>query len=274
MNTQGSSGGAGGGVALRLLSYNVQVGIAAKGFRDYLLSGWKHILPSSRRLDNLHRIARMISGFDIVGLQEIDGGSLRSGYINHADYLAREAGFPHWFDKTNRKLWKVARHSMGILSRYAPNRIESHVLPARLPGRGALAVSFGNPEDPLVLIMAHLSLGRKARRDQMEYLSAIMSGYDNVILMGDLNCSAQSREMSRFLSQTGLCMPYSDLQTYPSWNPRRHLDHILVSPGIRVHEVKVLKCPFSDHLPMTMEVTVPRNVLMCPGREWLNEAAA
>jgi endonuclease/exonuclease/phosphatase family metal-dependent hydrolase len=274
MNTASTSSDVAESITLRLLSYNIQVGIAATGFRDYVLSGWKHILPCSQRLVNLHRIARMISDFDVVGLQELDGGSLRSGYINHAEFLAHEARFPHWFDKTNRKLWKVARHSMGMLSRYAPIRIDSHELPARLPGRGALSVSFGNPEDPLVLIMAHLSLSRSARRVQMEYLGGIMSGYRNVIFMGDLNCSPQSRELSRFLGETGLSMPYSNLFTYPSWNPTKHLDHILVSPGICVGSVKVLECPFSDHLPMTMEVTLSPNVLMPGSREWLEGAAA
>lgn len=125
------------GFKLRLLSYNIQVGISAAGFRDYVLHGWKHILPCPQRLKNLHRIARVIRDFDVVGLQELDSGSLRSGFINHAEYLAREAEFPHWFDKTNRKLWKVARHSMGLLSKYAPISISRHDLPARVPGRGS-----------------------------------------------------------------------------------------------------------------------------------------
>jgi len=252
------------GFKLRLLSYNIQVGISAAGFRDYVLHGWKHILPCPQRLKNLHRIARVIRDFDVVGLQELDSGSLRSGFINHAEYLAREAEFPHWFDKTNRKLWKVARHSMGLLSKYAPISISRHDLPARVPGRGALVVCFGNPEDPLVLVLVHLSLSRSARCFQMEYLGELVRGYNHVILMGDLNSGAESLELLRFLRETNLRMPYSNLFTYPSWKPRKHLDHILVSPSIRIGSVKVLNYPLSDHLPITMEVSLPEDVMM-PG---------
>lgn len=262
------------GLRLRLLSYNIQVGIAAAGFRDYVFHGWKHLLPCTQRLNNLHRIARMIRGFDMVGLQELDSGSLRSGFINHAEYLAREAKFPHWCDKTNRKLWKVARHSMGLLSKYAPTGISRHDLPARLPGRGALMVSFGNRENPLVLVLAHLSLSRSARCFQMEYLSGLIRGYKHVILMGDLNCSPDSRELSRFLHETNLCMPYSDLFTYPSWNPKKNLDHILVSPTITTGPVEVLNYALSDHLPITMEITLPMEVLPPGGSAcWKTEAA-
>ncbi|MDX9762501.1 MAG: endonuclease/exonuclease/phosphatase family protein [Desulfomonilia bacterium] len=262
------------GIRLRLLSYNIQVGIAAAGFSDYVFHGWEHLLPSTQRIRNLHRIARMIRDFDIVGLQELDSGSLRSGFINHAEYLAREAKFPHWCDKTNRKLWKVARHSMGLLSKYAPIGISRHELPARLPGRGALVARFGSPENPLVLVLAHLSLSRSARCFQMEYLSELIRDCRHVILMGDLNCSPNSRELSRFLCETSLCMPYPELFTYPSWNPKKHLDHILVSPTIATGPVEVLNYSLSDHLPITMEVSLPEEVLLPGGSEGRKTQAA
>src|SRR3989344_1166165 len=73
---------------LKLLSYNIQAGIAAHSYRHYMTHSWKHVLPCSKRLDNLSRIATLIGGFDIVGLQEVDGGSLRSGFINQTEFLA------------------------------------------------------------------------------------------------------------------------------------------------------------------------------------------
>ncbi|MBN2299383.1 MAG: hypothetical protein JXM72_12355, partial [Deltaproteobacteria bacterium] len=59
---------------LRLLSYNIQVGIPSKRYRDYVTHGWKHLLPHRERHQNLSRIARMIKDFDVVGLQELDSG--------------------------------------------------------------------------------------------------------------------------------------------------------------------------------------------------------
>src|SRR3989344_3439542 len=95
---------------LKLLSYNIQAGIATNGYRHYLTHSWKHLLPCPKRLDNLSRIASLIGGFDIVGLQEVDAGSLRSGFINQTEFLAIEGRFPYWYDQTNRNLGKFAQH--------------------------------------------------------------------------------------------------------------------------------------------------------------------
>ncbi len=259
---------------LRLLSYNIQVGITATRYRDYIFHSWKHFLPYRNRMNNLKRIARMIKDFDVVGLQELDSGSLRSGFINHAEYLAKMAEFPHWYDKTNRTLWKVARHSIGLLSKYAPIRISRHNLPARVPGRSALMVQYGNQEDPLVLVLAHLSLSRKARIVQMEYVSELVRKYNHVVLMGDLNCGCDSSELSTFLKDADLRMPYSDLLTYPSWKPRKHIDHILVSPSIEIKSVQVLNCMISDHLPIAMEISLPENVFLPMGGRYNKIKAA
>jgi endonuclease/exonuclease/phosphatase family metal-dependent hydrolase len=259
---------------LRLLSYNIQVGIAAAGYRDYIFHGWKHILPHRDRNINLHRIARMIAKFDMVGLLELDSGSLRSGYLNHAEYLAKEGRFPHWYDKVNRSWWSIARHSMGFLSRYEPIEVTRYSLPSRMPGRSALKICYGNRDNPLVLVLVHLSLSRNARLHQMEFVSEIVRGYNHVILMGDMNCSSESRELAMLLGDTKLCMPSSNLYTYPSWNPKRHIDHILVSPSIRINSVEVLNYPLSDHLPISMDVTLPDNVLLPTGGRYVTRKAA
>jgi endonuclease/exonuclease/phosphatase family metal-dependent hydrolase len=247
---------------LRLLSYNIQLGIPARRYRDYVMHSWKHLLPYRNRHHNLSRIAHMIKGFDIVGLQELDSGSIRSGFVNHAEFLANKAGFPHWYDKTNRHWGKVARHSMGVLSKYASTGIQKYNLPGRVSGRGALIVHFGDRHDPLALVLAHLSLSRNARKQQIEFMCELVKEYNHVILMGDLNCGADSEEIEMLLEKTTLTMPYSDLLTYPSWNPRIHLDHILISKSIGIHDVKVLEYPLSDHLPIAMEVSVPQHVFM------------
>src|SRR3989344_8434497 len=75
---------------LRFLSYNIQIGIATSRYRQYLTHSWKHVLPSTQRLGNLDRIARPVRGSDIVGLQEVDAGSLRSRYTNQTEYFAMQ----------------------------------------------------------------------------------------------------------------------------------------------------------------------------------------
>jgi endonuclease/exonuclease/phosphatase family metal-dependent hydrolase len=51
-----------------------------------------------------------------------------------------------------------------------------------------------------------------------------------------------------------------ELKTFPSWRPRRNLDHILVSEKLRILEARVLNYPLSDHLPLSMRVELPPGV--------------
>lgn len=250
------------GGRLRLLSYNIQTGIATRRFRDYLTHSWRHVLPHPKRLDNLDRIASTIQDFDIVGVQEADGGSLRSGFINLTEYLALQARFPWWYDQTNRDLGKFAQNALGILSRFVPSDIAELRLPGMIPGRGALAVKYGDGDDSLLVMIAHLSLGRRARLRQLAFLAEVMEDARHVVFMGDFNCDTDSLEMNWMQARTSLQAPVSGHGTFPSWRPQRQIDHILVSPSLRVHDVRVIDLALSDHLPIVMEVELPPAVRM------------
>ena len=77
-----------------LLSYNIQMGVDTARYREYLTQGWKHVLPHRARIQNLNRIAALLSGYDMVSLQEVDAGSLRSGFVDITEYLAHRADSP------------------------------------------------------------------------------------------------------------------------------------------------------------------------------------
>lgn len=248
------------GQRLRLLSYNVQTGISTTRYRHYLTRSWKHVLHHPARFDNLDRIAQLLRDYDLVGLQEVDAGSSRSGYVNLTQYLAERAGFPFWDDRTNRRLGRFARHSMGILSRLRPTEITEHKLPGRLPGRGALCVRFGRKQHSLVVMIVHLALGKRGRMDQLAFLSELVNEYRHVILMGDMNCTSDSPEIDLLINRTLMSEPAHGLHTFPSWRPQRNIDHILVTPTLQVDQVQVLDYPVSDHLPIAMEITLPASV--------------
>ncbi len=242
---------------LKLLSYNIHVGIATSGYHHYLTRSWGHVLSHPQMLENLGSIARLIRDFDVVGLQELDGGSLRSRFINQTEYLGERAEFPFRYDKVNRNMGVVAQHTMGVLSRVPSTEVSWHSLPGRVRGRGALVVRFGDCDDSLELVLVHLALGTRSRMEQIDYLGDVVRGYRHVILMGDLNCEPQSKEMDLLRKTTDLRLPVWGQATYPSWKPKRHLDHILISPSIQVEKVQVLNYPLSDHLPIAIEVSLP-----------------
>jgi endonuclease/exonuclease/phosphatase family metal-dependent hydrolase len=247
---------------LRLLSYNIQSGLTTNRYSHYVTGGWKHVVPVPSRMRNLERIASLISRYDVVGLQEVDAGSLRSGFVDQAHYLADRGRFGHFYEQTNRQIGRISRHSNVFLGRIRPDSIREHRLPGVIGGRGALMIRFGKAEDDvcLHLCIVHLALSRRARRVQMAYLAERINTRQHLVLMGDLNCASDSKDMCWFRETANLVEPIHGLRTFPSWNPRRQLDHILVSPSLMVEQLEVLSYRYSDHLPIAMDLHIPEGL--------------
>jgi endonuclease/exonuclease/phosphatase family metal-dependent hydrolase len=243
-----------------LASFNIQVGIGTSSYGEYFTGGWRHVLPSTKRIGNLGRIAALLAPFDIVGLQEVDGGGSRSHYIVQTEYLAHHGGFDYWHHQINRRLGNVALHSNGLLSRLRPSSVQDYTLPG-LPGRGIMLARFGpEPKSALHLCVAHLALSRRARLRQLAFVGEVIQDLPYAVLMGDLNCGPHSPEMKFLTRTTRLCDPQREVMTFPSWRPRVMLDHILVTPRLRVENLKALNFACSDHLPISMEIALPEDL--------------
>jgi endonuclease/exonuclease/phosphatase family metal-dependent hydrolase len=244
---------------LRLLSYNIQAGVDTRHYRQYVTQSWKQVLPHRERLANLNRIASMVARYDVVALQEVDSGSLRTGFLDQTEYLAYRAEFPHWYSQVNRKLGKLAQHSNGLLSRVRPYSIVDYKLPG-LPGRGAMVVEFGSGQQQLMVCVMHLALGRRGQERQLAFISELVAHYPHLVLMGDFNCDCASPSLQLLVQKAKLREPSCEHKTFPSWRPRRNLDHILVSSTLSVANAEVLDYAFSDHLPVSVEIVLPESV--------------
>ncbi|MDH4610659.1 endonuclease/exonuclease/phosphatase family protein [Pseudomonas sp. BN102] len=240
---------------LRLLSFNIQVGISTERYHHYLTRGWQHLLPHTGRAGNLQRIGDLLGDYDLVALQEVDGGSLRSGFINQVEHLAQLGDFPYWYQQLNRNLGRLAQHSNGLLSRLQPNLLEDHPLPGP-PGRGAILMRFGKGREALAVVMMHLSLGARTRTRQLAYIRELVGNYRHLVLMGDMNTHANDLLQHSPLRDLGLLAPQVEA-TFPSWRPQRCLDHILLSPSLTLERVAVLSQPISDHLPVAVDIRLP-----------------
>lgn len=243
---------------LRLLSFNIQVGISTERYHHYLTRGWQHLLPHQGRAGNLQRIGDLLGDYDIVALQEADGGSVRSGFINQVEHLARMGAFPYWYQQLNRNLGRFAQHSNGLLSRLRPTLLEDHPLPGPA-GRGAILLRIGEGEDAIAVVMMHLALGARTRTRQLAYIRELIGGYRHQILMGDMNTHAVDLLEHSPLRDLGLLAPQVEA-TFPSWRPQRCLDHILLSPGLELERFQVLAQPISDHLPVAVEIRLPNTL--------------
>jgi endonuclease/exonuclease/phosphatase family metal-dependent hydrolase len=89
----------------------------------------------------------------------------------------------------------------------------------------------------------------------------VLQDYPHAVLMGDLNTDAHSNEMRHLFARCSLQPPAQAVPTFPSWKPRRALDHILVSPDISIEKVWTLPQAFSDHLALAAEIQLPSPLL-------------
>ena len=242
---------------LRLLSANIQAGSSTRGYHDYVARSWSHVLPAGNKRGALDAIAELAGRHDIVGLQEADPGSLRSGFTNQTHYLAERAGFAYWSHQPNRCMGGVASSANGLLSKLEPREVVNHALPGRVRGRGVLLATFGNGEDALAVAVAHLSLGAQSRRAQVDFIAELLGDHAHAVLMGDFNCVPDRPEMELLYNHTYLRPPAFCVPTFPSWRPQRAIDHILVSEGLRTDNARAMPAANSDHLALAMDIDVP-----------------
>lgn len=245
------------GRRLRLLSANIQAGASTRSYSDYVTRPWSHVLPARAKRNNLDALGDLAAAFDVVGLQEADPGSLRSGFLNQTHYLAERAGFPYWSHQPNRRVGRIASSANGLLSRLEPAEVLDYPLPSRIPGRGVLLARYGSGDDSLLVAIAHLSLSIKARTVQIAFLADLLGSAPHAVLMGDFNCEPEAGEMCELYDRAGLMRPGERVATFPSWQPRRAIDHILVSSGIRVERRWAFPGALSDHLALAAELVLP-----------------
>ncbi|WP_246193057.1 endonuclease/exonuclease/phosphatase family protein [Pseudoxanthomonas yeongjuensis] len=242
---------------LKLLSANIQAGSSTRRYSDYVTRSWSHALPTGNKRGSLDSIAKMAGEHDIVGLQEADPGSLRSGFTNQTHYLAEQGRFDYWSHQPNRNVGRVASSANGLLSRLEPVEVSDHALPGRIGGRGVLLARFGDGDQGLVVAVAHLSLGSTSRRAQLAFIAELLAEHPHAVLMGDFNCVPDRPEMELLYDRTYLRPPAFCVPTFPSWRPQRAIDHILVSEKLAFADARAIPAAFSDHLALAMSIDVP-----------------
>jgi endonuclease/exonuclease/phosphatase family metal-dependent hydrolase len=245
---------------LRLLSCNILAGASVQRYSEYVTRSFNAVLPGRSKMDNLDRLAEVLPQFDVIGLQEADAGSLRSGFLNQTRYLAETAGMPFWSHQPNRAMARLAHSANGLISRMEPHAVLDYPLPSRIPGRGALLAQYGEGDSALAVMIAHLSLSAPARARQLGFIAELLQDFPHAILMGDLNTEPGSMEMRQLFTKCSLQPPAQSTPTFPSWKPRRALDHILTSAAIQLDKVWTLPQAFSDHLPLAAEIRLPAHV--------------
>lgn len=235
---------------MRFLLYNIRYATGPK-MHSYMRTSHR----------NLNRIAAFLRGMepDLIGLVEVDQGSYRSGGKNQVELLAEALGHyhSHSIKYDHNSLWRrvpvLKKQGNAFLAR---DRIRNETFHYFKRGMKRLAIEL--ELDHLVVYLVHLSLGAKARHHQLGDLYNLVKNTGKPCLVaGDFNMLWGEREIELFLAATGLQNANSEnLPTFPSNQPRRHLDFVLHSKDIEIVDFQVPCVPFSDHLPVMVDFNV------------------
>ena len=191
---------------------------------------------------------------DLIGLIEVDHGSYRTGGKNQVEQIADSLGHyhSHAIKYGQKSFWRhipvLKQQGNAFLAR---DRIRNETFHFFERGMKRLVIEL--ELEHVVVYLAHLSLGARARHHQLGSLYELVKKTKGPCLVaGDFNMLWGEREIDMFLAATGLQNANTErLPTYPSKKPRRHLDFILHSKEIKIRNFQVPQVAFSDHLPVS-----------------------
>lgn len=237
-----------------IASFNIQAGARADRYHDYVTKAWQHVLSGPSKSNNLAAIAQAIAEFDLVCLQEADGGSTRSAFVHQAHRLAKLANFGTVLDQRNRKVGlkhlPFSCSGNAVLARLGCNDWKEHALPGTVKGRGVIAASF----EGVRVFNLHLSLTASAQRMQLDYIAAqiaLIAQTEPVIVTGDFNATPAAPAVRAFIDKLQLQVAPT-AATFPSWAPTRQIDLIMYR-GLKLKRSWTLPVLASDHLGVAAE---------------------
>lgn len=242
--------------SLKVLTWNIQAAIGTTQFSHYFTRAHHQFLDAPVKRERLAEISRVLQDYDVCCIQEVDLGGRRSGFSCQVEQLAKLSGHAFIAKQENRTIPGISRHGNAILSRIPFEDVHDIKLPGKVKGRGALMARLEHPSK-LTLGCVHLSLGKVDQTEQFNRIASHLPSGHPYAVMGDFNCEATATHFRDFLQKANACMKgRSQAPTYPSWHPKRDLDHVIVSRNVSLTHYEVLPERFSDHLPVSVKLSV------------------
>jgi len=243
---------------MRLITYNIRYGTGTKWYfhLPFPFSGYLR-----RTQQNLHKIAEFLRPYapDIIGLIEVDFGSLCSGNVHQSALLAEDLGHYHVYeskyasDSVMKKLPIARKQGNAFLT---SERIVTHDFHYFEQGVKRLVIEL--ELEKCIIFLVHLSLHYRHRQNQLHQLYELFKAAKKpYIVTGDFNVLWGDNELDLFFAATGLRNAnVQNEKTFPSSNPTRQLDFILYSDGISIDNVAIPHVTLSDHLPIVCDFSI------------------
>ena len=237
---------------MRLLLYNIRYGVGAGASMHMPLPGAGYILGNQNVLPDIVKFIKSADP-DIVGLIEVDTGSIRSRNVNQAETIAAELGMNSSYEtkygaKSLNQLLPIIR-KQGNAFLAAP-RVHGETFHYFDTGIKRLIIEL--EMDDFAVFLVHLSLKYRHRHLQLRKLYDLIEQREKpVMVAGDFNTFWGENEIYLFMRAAGLRSANVTSQpSYPSRAPRKELDFVLYQDGITVTHFEIPQVRHSDHLPL------------------------
>ena len=193
---------------------------------------------------------------DVVGLIEVDTGSIRSRNVNQAEKIAADLGMntsyeTKYGEKSFNQILPIVR-KQGNAFMAAP-RVHGEKFHYFDTGIKRLIIEL--EMEKYAIFLVHLSLKYRHRHLQLRHLfDLIEASKKPVVVAGDFNTFWGENEIYLFMKAAGLRSANVDSRpTYPSRSPRKELDFVLYQEGIEITGFDVPDIKLSDHLPLVCD---------------------
>jgi len=243
---------------MRLLLYNIRYAVGAGASMHMPLPGAGYLLGNQTVLPEIMAFIRQQSP-DIVGLIEVDTGSIRSRKVNQAEHIAAELGMNSSFEikygesSINQMLPIIRKQGNAFLAAPGVHGESFHYFDT-----GIKRLIIELEMEAFAVFLVHLSLKYRHRHLQLRRLYDLIQATEKpVIVAGDFNTFWGQNEIYLFMKAAGLKSANVDgLPSYPSRAPRKELDFILYQDGIHVTHFEIPRVRYSDHLPLVCDFEI------------------
>ena len=243
---------------MRLLLYNIRYAVGGGASMHMPIPGAGYVLGNQSVLPEITRFIKSVDP-DVVGLIEVDTGSIRSRKVNQAEKIAADLGMNTSYEtkygsKSFNQMLPIVR-KQGNAFMAAP-RVHGERFHYFDTGIKRLIIEL--EMDEFAVFLVHLSLKYRHRHLQLRRLYDLIEETEKpVVVAGDFNTFWGENEIYLFMKAAGLTSANVDgIPTYPSRAPRKELDFILYQEGVNVTAFDVPDVRFSDHLPLICDFDV------------------
>ncbi|MFB6241269.1 MAG: endonuclease/exonuclease/phosphatase family protein [Candidatus Nanosalina sp.] len=229
-----------------------------KPLPNYLLDPKRSCLGNSKKEEeSMDALAELINREDpdIVALQEVDQGSIRTRTGGQASALEEkleksysvEIREKYGPEKLLSHLPVMNKMSNAILS--SGGEIREHFLE---PGSKQLLLEYRSEEKDLSIFSTHMPTLYRYRKKQLRKVKEKLLERERAVLCGDFNCYRGKKELEEIFSETGYRVR-SPGPTHPRSDPYRELNLFIVPEEMDIR-VRKIQADISDHLPVLAEI--------------------